>query len=51
MIVAGVVLTILGLVLDSGTVYVIGLLLLAAGVVLGALGALGHPVAGRRHYY
>lgn len=51
MIIAGIVLTILGLALGSGTVYVIGLILLAGGVVLFAFGALGQPVGGRRHYY
>jgi hypothetical protein len=50
-IIAGVILTVLGLILGSGTVYVIGLVLLCGGVALFALGAMGRPVGSRRHYY
>jgi hypothetical protein len=51
LIIAGVVLTVLGLMLGRGVLYALGLVLLGAGVILWAFGTLGRPVAGRRHYY
>jgi uncharacterized protein involved in response to NO len=51
MIILGVILLILGAVLDIGILYVLGAILAVVGVVLWILGAVGRPVAGRRYYY
>ena len=51
MIVLGIVLIILGALLDIGILYTIGLILLVVGVVLWILGAIGRPFMGRRYYY
>ena len=51
MIVLGLILLILGIVLGIGILYTIGIILLVVGVILWILGAAGHAVAGRRHYW
>lgn len=51
MITLGVILLILGLVLDMGILTTIGLILLIVGAVLFLLGSAGRAVGGRRHYY
>src|SRR5687768_5157293 len=51
MIVLGVILIILGALLDIGILYTIGAILAVIGVVLWILGAIGRPFAGRRYYY
>ena len=51
MIVLGVVLLILGLVLDVGILWTIGLILVGVGIVLAILGMLDRAVGPRRHYY
>jgi uncharacterized membrane protein HdeD (DUF308 family) len=51
MIVLGVILLILGAVLDIGILYTVGAILLVVGVVLWILGAIGRPVFGRARYY
>jgi len=50
-IVLGVVLLILGLVLDVGILWTIGLILVGVGIVLAILGMLDRAVGPRRHYY
>jgi hypothetical protein len=50
-IVAGIVLLILGALLDIGILWTIGVVLIVVGAVLWILGAVGRPVAGRRYYY
>jgi hypothetical protein len=50
-IVLGLILLILGIVLGIGILYTLGIILLVVGVILYILGAMGHAVAGRRHYY
>jgi uncharacterized membrane protein HdeD (DUF308 family) len=50
-IVLGVILLILGLVLDISILYTIGVILLIIGVVLWILGATGRAVGGRPHYW
>ena len=50
MIVLGIV-AVLGLVLNVPALWTIGLVLLVVGVVLWVVGAMGHEVAGRRHYW
>lgn len=51
MIAAGVVLLILGFVLKVQILWTIGVVLAVVGVALWLLGAVGRPVAGRRHFY
>lgn len=51
MIILGVILLILGAVLDVGILWTIGIILVLVGAVLWLLGALDRPVLGRRYYY
>ena len=51
MIVLGVVLLILGALLNVGILYAIGGILIILGVIFWILGAMGRAVGGRRHYY
>jgi hypothetical protein len=51
MIVFGLVLLIIGFVAKIAIVWSIGVIVLVVGLVLMLLGALGHAVGGRRHYY
>jgi hypothetical protein len=51
MVVLGIVLIILGALLDVGILYTIGVILLVVGVILWILGAIGRPFLGRRYYY
>jgi hypothetical protein len=47
----GVILLILGLVLNIGILTTVGVILLVVGAVLFLLGSAGRAVGGRRHYY
>jgi hypothetical protein len=51
MILLGIVLLIIGAVLDIGIMYSIGAILLVVGVILWLLGSFGRPIGGRPHYY
>jgi Family of unknown function (DUF6131) len=51
MIVLGVILLILGWVLDISILWTIGLIILVIGIVFFVLGQLGHAVGGRRYWY
>lgn len=51
MITLGVILLILGLLLDIGILWTIGVVLLVVGAILYILGAMGRAVGGRRHYW
>lgn len=51
MIILGVILAVLGLIFSISILWTIGIVLIVVGVVLWLLGATGHAVAGRRHYY
>ncbi|MFE5028716.1 DUF6131 family protein [Streptomyces sp. NPDC056656] len=51
MIILGVILLVIGLVAGIGILWTIGIVLVAIGVVLWILGAVGHAVGGRRHYW
>ncbi|MFB7739618.1 DUF6131 family protein [Streptomyces sp. NPDC056112] len=51
MIALGVILLILGFVFGISILWTIGIVLLVIGAVLWLLGALGHAVGGRRHYW
>jgi hypothetical protein len=51
MVVFGLIFLIIGFVLAFKILWSIGMILLLVGLVLWAMGALGHAVGGRRHYY
>ncbi|WP_169808661.1 DUF6131 family protein [Microtetraspora niveoalba] len=51
MIILGVILLILGFVFGISVLWTIGIILLVIGAILWILGALGHAVGGRRHYW
>ncbi len=51
MIILGVILLILGAVLNIGILWTIGIILIVVGAVLWLLGALDRPVLGRRTYW
>ncbi|MDT0448509.1 DUF6131 family protein [Streptomyces hesseae] len=51
MIILGVILLIVGFLLGLHILWTIGIILLVIGLILWVLGAAGHAVAGRRHYW
>ncbi|MEU6703470.1 DUF6131 family protein [Streptomyces wuyuanensis] len=51
MIILGLILLIIGLVAGIGILWTIGIILVAIGALFWVLGALGHAIGGRRHYY
>ncbi len=51
MIILGVILALLGFLLAVPVLWIIGLVLIAVGVILWIAGAVGNGVGGRRHYY
>jgi len=51
MLILGLILLVLGFVLKISILWTLGIILLIVGAVLYLLGAAGHPVAGRRHYW
>ncbi|MEV6734852.1 MULTISPECIES: DUF6131 family protein [unclassified Streptomyces] len=51
MIVLGVILLIIGFVTGISILWTIGLILVVVGLVLWLLGAVGHAVGGRSHYW
>jgi hypothetical protein len=51
MIVLGIVLLLLGLLLDVGILWTLGIIVLIIGVILFVLGSVGRAVGGRRHYW
>ncbi|MFG2909082.1 DUF6131 family protein [Kitasatospora sp. NPDC048286] len=51
MIILGVILLVIGFVTGIAILWTIGIVLVAIGLVLWVVGALGHAVGGRRHYY
>ena len=50
MIVLGIILLILGAVLNIGILWTIGIILIVVGVILWVLGMLDRPFAGRRYW-
>jgi hypothetical protein len=50
-IVFGVILLLLGVLLNINILYVIGVILLVVGAVLWLLGSMQRGVGGRRHYW
>ncbi|HUZ41630.1 MAG TPA: DUF6131 family protein [Acidimicrobiales bacterium] len=51
MIIFGLILLLIGFVTGLAIVWTIGVIVLVVGLVLWLLGAMGHAVGGRRHYY
>ncbi|WP_327280462.1 MULTISPECIES: DUF6131 family protein [unclassified Streptomyces] len=51
MIVLGVILLVLGFIFGISILWTIGLILVVIGLILWILGAVGHAVGGRKHYY
>ncbi len=51
MIIIGVILLIIGFLTGIAILWTLGIIALVIGLVLALLGAVGHSVGGRRHYY
>jgi hypothetical protein len=51
MIILGLILLIIGFVAKIAILWTIGIVVLAIGLILVLLGAIGRGVAGRRHYW
>ena len=51
MIILGLILLIIGFVAAIPVLWTLGLILVVIGIALELLGALGHAIGGRRHYY
>jgi hypothetical protein len=51
LIVLGVICLILGLILDVGILWTIGLILIAVGIILAILGMMDRAIGPRRYYY
>ncbi len=51
MIILGLLLLLIGFVTGIQLVWTIGVIVLVVGLFLWILGALGHAVGGRRHYF
>ncbi|MET7767857.1 DUF6131 family protein [Nocardia sp. NPDC005366] len=51
MIILGIILLVVGFLLDIPILWTIGLVVLVIGLVLLLLGSMGRAVGGRRHYY
>jgi hypothetical protein len=51
MIIIGIILLILGFVTGISILWTIGIIVLVIGLILALLGAVGHAVGGRRHYW
>ena len=51
MIVLGIVLLILGALLNVGILWVIGIILVVVGAILWILGAMGRAIGPRTHYW
>lgn len=51
MILLGLVLLLLGLVLNIGILWTVGIIVLIVGAVLMLVGRTGRPVGGRSHYW
>jgi hypothetical protein len=51
MIVLGIICLVIGFILSIPILWTIGIILVVIGLILWILGALGHAVAGRSHWY
>jgi hypothetical protein len=50
-IIFGLILLLIGFVTGIGILWTVGIIALIVGLALWILGAMGHAVGGRRHYY
>jgi hypothetical protein len=50
-VIFGLILLLIGFITGIAIVWTIGVIVLVVGLVLWLLGAMGHAVGGRRHYY
>jgi hypothetical protein len=50
-IILGLILLLIGFLTGMAVLWTIGMIVLIVGLVLWLLGAVGHAVGGRRHYY
>ena len=51
MILLGIVLLLIGFIAKIAIIWALGIIALAIGLILVLLGAIGHAVGGRRHYF
>lgn len=51
MLILGIILLIIGFLAGISILWTIGIILVVIGLVLWVLGAVGHEVGGRRHYW
>ncbi|MER5599777.1 DUF6131 family protein [Streptomyces sp. NPDC002265] len=51
MLILGIILLVVGFLTGISILWTIGVILLVVGVILWILGAAGHAVGGRRHYW
>lgn len=51
MVIVGVILLVLGLFTGVGILVTLGAIVLVVGLLLYVMGAVGRPVAGRKHYW
>lgn len=51
MIILGVILLIIGFVAKVAIIWTLGIIAVVVGAILALLGAVGHAVGGRRHYF
>jgi hypothetical protein len=50
-LIVGIICLVLGFVLGISILWTIGIIILVIGAILWILGAVGHPVGGRRHWF
>jgi hypothetical protein len=50
-IILGIILLIIGFVAKIAILWTIGIVVVVVGAILALLGAVGHAVGGRRHYF
>jgi hypothetical protein len=50
-IILGVILLIIGFIAKVAIIWTIGIIAVVVGAILALLGAVGHAVGGRRHYF
>lgn len=51
MIILGLILLIIGFIAKLAFLWAVGIIVLLVGLALALLGALGHAIGGRRHYF
>ncbi|GHH80544.1 MULTISPECIES: DUF6131 family protein [Streptomycetaceae] len=51
MIILGIILLVIGFLTSLPFLWTIGIVLVVIGLILLVMGAVGHEVGGRRHYY